>query len=975
MAANIINKVLRRNQSRVDEERFTLWTEPWAWRSEDGVYIGHNGDAWYYQKLRLSPMQWEDRDARVGITKQLSNLLADIGSRSKASVTGLQQMANKREVHLVSLTWWDLLSPPRENAEALRNYQHNAFGAMDVPNRMLLVGVKLERDSIVSKATEKKGTDSSIFNQMVKLARQSTGDDVPDVRKFKKDLDDIKSICDRYQTDTLTRDEYNQFESWFNQGRGVDALIDEHPKHLHMNETNEDLEISAVRKFDRPRMTPAVDQWILDALSHPGDAPHAVSIRAKLEPVEVTRQRSRRAQRRIEANIEEEEKSGDLEKRELSATHQLARDFEDYITNETSPMLSEVSFLFAREISEETETYLNFLELAYGVVLKPLEHRQMGALEEFAPCGLTRMNPFLQDVNIPLVASAGLQSFSELGEDAGAFCGIVDPDGTPLFIDPRYTSRNNLPPVFGVFGDPGSGKTFFAQNFGTQGVLGGEAVFFINPKGGSSLYGMCDYLNLQGDDSTTATRMSMSSLEKTPGAFDPFRFAKSREEAAEIAARHLLAPLDTPGQRMDNKMRLSLESGLKYGAQAGADCVWDALQYISNEEHRKELTNLIQQQMDASSIYAMGIAKSPRPRLTMAAHLNLVDFDRDIGLPTPNLTPSEYSAQEWIAVATISLVTKAAIEILLANKGGMLFLDEAWTFLRLPEAAGTLDKLAREGRSQGIVPVFLTQQIKDVVTKELAGYMSRVLVLKLQDKVEAKAALEICGLEPTQERLDWLLSAGPAPAKYNDDGEIEEEAKWAAGIFRDPMTRHAAVALGPTPDDAMQAWSTNPDDVDRRQAALKARGLDPAGYKIDGSDDDTESDSNEVLLGKMAPGTAIPVKVDKGKEVPGTPPANEQNPPETTPSVEPAAVEETPQFKFAAPPKFNAPEQFTPPPAPVTMPEPEEPDEGGNREPNRTHPEPSAPPSFAPPSKNEAEPEEPAFEQPVPFWEQIPDRQ
>lgn len=902
---NLVNNVLGRSaQNRVDTERYTLWTAPWAWRSGDGVYVGFNGEAWYYQALTLSPMQWEDRDARMGLTKQLNNLLTDLGGLSKESVTGLKGMALKREVHILSVTWWDLLTPPQENSPSLRAYQAAAFGSCDIPNRVLVVGVKLERKAVSLKKNhaQKKST----FKEMAELAKQQVGEDVPSLKLFEDDLNKIKEICKRYGTEDLTKMQYDQVESWFNQGRGVDVELGDHPDKISVND-GPDYEIAAVRAFEKPRLEPAADQWILDSLSHPGDAPQAVSIRASLEPIGVTRGRSRMAQRRIEANIEEEEKSGDLEKRELTSTHKLARDFEDYLTNVGAPMLSEVSMLFAREISEATETYMDFLANTYGIRLKPLEHRQLAALEEFLPTSPMRMNPFLQDVNIPLLAHSGLQAFSALGEESGTFAGIVDPDGTPLYIDPRFTSRQNLPPVFGVFGDPGSGKTFFAQNFATQAVLGGEATFFINPKGASSLYGMCDYLNLQDDDSLSATRMSMSALEKIPGAFDPFRFAKSREDAAEIAAKHLLAPLDTSSQPLDMHMRLSLESGLKYGARNGVDCVWDALDHIPDQEHRDAWKKIIQQQMDASSLYALGVAKEPRPRLSMTGHLNLVDFDRDIGLPAPNKRPAEYTAQEWIAIATIGLVTKAAIEILLANGGGVLILDEAWTFLQIPEALSVLDKLAREGRSQGILPVFLTQKVKDVITGDLAGYMSRVLVLKMDDEEEAKTAIDICGLEPTPERLEWLRSAGPVPPKKDAQGNVVQEAQWAAGIFSDPKRRHAAVALGPTPEEAIRAWSTNPLDVAEREAALRARGLSSTGSEIE---DASKEPAGEATPIEESPEAEVPLVPQAAPPAPAAPPAFGQAPPAApqAPVAPEAPVEEGPAFQAVRPSWEDIPE-------------------------------------------------------------------
>ena len=123
----------------------------------------------------------------------------------------------------------------------------------------------------------------------------------------------------------------------------------------------------------------------------------------------------------------------------------------------------------------------------------------------------------------------------------------------------------------------------------------------------------------------------------------------------------------------------------------------------------------------------------------------------------------------------------------------MLIVDEAWTFLSQPEGLASLQRISREGRSLNILPVFLTQRIADVVTKDLESYLSRVLVLKLNEKKEAETAVRLCGLQPTPERLAEIREFGPLPA------EGDRPARWARGIFRDLSGRHAQVVLGPTP--------------------------------------------------------------------------------------------------------------------------------------------------------------------------------
>lgn len=795
---------------RSEADTATMWTTPYAWRTVDGIYVGHNGEVWMYRTIRLSPMKWEDPEQQLALATPLSRLISDLGGTSRQPIGGLATLSNNRRIHLLSITWDDLVTPPKENAEALRAYQGGAFGFL-APKRALFVGVQL-RSSLLDKASNanKRGSGGSMFKAMTALVKESISEDVPDLSPYEKDIELVTSIFEKGDAQIPTRKELDQLESWYNLGRGPDAVIEEQPTRLMVAGIGE-LEMAAVMRFDQPIMPSPYAQWALDAISHPGDAPHIISIRAELEPANLTRARARRAQRRIMANMEEERKTEDLEKVELSQTFQQAKEVEDYLANSNQPMLANCSFIMGREVTEATETYLDYLGQNYGIQMKALEHRQIQALEETLPCSSVRVNPFLQDVNVPMVSHAGLQSFSNLGDDAGVFGGLIDPDGSPFFIDPLGAPRKNLPPVFGIFGDPGSGKTFFAQSLALQSALNGLPVIFVNPKGGDSLYGMVDFAQSLG---VPAGRVSMSALEESPGAFDPFRYAPPTI-AAEIANVHILSALDDFRDGLTLSERLALGSGLKRGALNGARCVWDALRYVPGAEAER-IRELVRQQMEASSMFSLGIALQPLPRLDVTQRLTLVDFDRDLGLPEGK-TASEYTVSERIALAAVRLVIRASLEILIANRSGVLMVDEAWTFLSQPEGLASLQRISREGRSLNILPVFLTQRIADVVTKDLESYLSRVLVLKLNEKKEAETALRLCGLQPTQNRLAELREFGPLPP------EAGKPARWARGIYRDLVGRHAQVVLGPTPPEAAAAFSTNPQDRARREEARIAR--------------------------------------------------------------------------------------------------------------------------------------------------------
>ena len=1267
---SLLSRVLGFFKGKSGGQEYEQWSAPPPWRNEDGVYIGSNNQAWIYRTLDLNPVKWEDPEARLGIGRQLENLLNELGQLSKDPIGGITALSNNREIHVESITWQEILSSPEGNPPALADFQQDAYG-VTVPRRALFVGVRL-----TSSILNKKDKDGqSIYKSMEDLVKRSMAEDIPEIELYRDDIQRIVRIFDRHDAKIPTREEYDQLESHFNQGLGTDVLVEEREDHIVVADSTP-IQFSAVRKFDSPQFQAPDDQWLMDALSHPGDAPHVISVRAELEPPKSTRARARMSQRKIQANIEEEEKSGDIEKVEDADSYKLAKEFEDYLASETRPMLSSVSIIMGREISDESETYMDFLDTAYGIQMSDLKHRQILALDETLPTSNTRVNPFLQDINVPMLANAGLQAFSALGDERGCFAGFIDPDGAPLFIDPSASSRQNLPPAFGVFGDPGSGKsspvetpvitaegrvvpfgtltpgdrilgvngesirvetihpqgvldtyrvtladgrtletsdhhlwhvqdtqsgdgwqnlelkdfmsnlldndgnpryyvpvprplelpeadlpadpyavgaaaaagaesvhwsnpdsneafeevthvdfdeaipeeylhasirqreallqgvldvagsvtsdgflsatnlhpeiadqvcdlvrslggvahlsveasplvdvvmelpvdvtpflkatppeyvepelwqytlpivavekvgedehmcitvdapdhlyvsgdyvvshnTFFAQNFATQCVLYGMPVFFINPKAADALTGLCDYIN--EETPASADTVSIMTAEEEPGAFDPFRFANDARYAAEIASSHILTALSPPDQKFPTTLRLSLEQGLKRGAEAGAQCVWDALDYIPDEDHHKEIKTLVEQQMDASSLFALGIAKRPRGRLNMLNdHLTLVNFDREIGLPATN-DPKDYSIAEHIALATVNLVTKAALEILIANKGGVLILDEAWTFLSQRESLKALERISREGRSLNIVPVFLTQRIKDVISRDLEGFMSRVLVLKLNEKPEAEAAIRICGLNPTPERLALLREAGPKPATE------DKPAVWAQGMFRDLQFRHSWVALGPTPEKAMQAWSTNPDDKrrfeeqkqremeERQREAEEAASLDPENLEELGSalgigaedfspappavtsPEDSSSDEgnesepvvNPFAQQKPAWEQEEPPEPSQPAEEP-EPTAETEEPEEPAPAVNPFAQQKPAWEQPAAsaePVKEEA--QDT---APETKPAPEpEPEPAAEEQPPT--------PVFAPPATTEEEtPPASPFKQQKPAW-------
>ncbi|MEY3311488.1 MAG: hypothetical protein RL348_821 [Bacteroidota bacterium] len=774
------NKLFNKNDEDKSEYLDSLWTTPWQTRDVEDVYIGNNNSVWLYRSLPLTPLQWEDDNAKMGICGELATLLDEIGSLSVAPISGIKSLGYNREIHLISVNWEEDFSPDKESSVKLSNFISETLEGFTTPKRALFIGVRLRHSG--------KNNKEKVIDKAKSVVTKLLLEDVTDRSLYNEDVSLVNSIISRYGGKKLTRDERMQLESWYNMGRGPDVTIVENVTSIDVSDYDT-FEFSAVMNFGQPILYPPNSRWILDALTHI-DAPKVVSVRAELEPATVTRNRARKSQRRVSSAIQEESLTGDLEKVELTDTFQMAQEFERYMVDVGDPILTKCSILLVRSVKPTNETYLDFLRNNYDIQIKPLEHRQIRALDETLPASSRRVNPFLQDITIAMLAYSGLNGFSNIGDKKGVFIGVADPDITPVFLDIKGAPNRNLPPAMLVAGDPGSGKTFLCQSIALQATLEGHPVIFINPKGFDSLKPLADLTNGQV--------VKMSALAVKPGAFDPFRYAPP-QIAAEIATTHILSVLGNR-EGFTQAQELLVGQAMRDGARSGARCVGDALKYITDET----VVTQIRQQVDGSSLFALGIALEPWPEFSATGGLTLVEFDRKLDLPDPSKDSSNYSRAENISLAAVRLVARASLEILMKSGGGVLIVDEAWTFLGFPEGLAAMQSLGREGRSLNILPVFATQRIADVISRDMEGYLSRVFCLKLSDPREAKAALELCKLEPNESRIKWLSNCGPVSSDGDNPGRPPR------ALHRDLDNRHSAVILGPTSQWVYDALTTNP---------------------------------------------------------------------------------------------------------------------------------------------------------------------
>jgi len=354
-----------------------------------------------------------------------------------------------------------------------------------------------------------------------------------------------------------------------------------------------------------------------------------------------------------------------------------------------------------------------------------------------------------------------------------------------------------------------------------QAAESGVPVILVDPKTGS------DHSTVV-KSSGNGQVYSLDELVAADGVFDPLRFSTSTSAGVELAASMVMS-VNPWGSHLAN-YEVPLLHALQYGVSKGATCTGQALQTaLADGQATTEMVTPVFQLMATLPTFRAMVGMNPQGE-ALKAHdgVTLIKVG-SASLNLPDAAQTNPSLPQRVALALVRMMVFGSA-MALTGRNGMILLDEAWVFL----GAGReeMERLGRLARSQRVFPMLFTQRVTDAVNAGLSGYISRGVILPIEDPAEARAALDLFKIEPTEQRLRRITAGARKGDAWDFDsmralrdpitGQVH---RGAVGLYCDLSKRAVPVEIV-LPDDFLRDSSTTERDIlarKEREAANRAR--------------------------------------------------------------------------------------------------------------------------------------------------------
>lgn len=821
-----------------------IWTTQMRSRLLDGRLMGVDNSVWVYREVPLGPVV-DAADPASALEVAQPIFEAFDGLAQMANTTAPRRVAAKssyRDVHLLLVNVPQAFTPPRNHPIA--GYLRRSFGRQRVDKRVLLLGVRLN--------PAVGGAEGGFKSMLDSVVETLTMGGVP-LSDYDKDFKTVSDMLDKAGLLPASDEAIHLANGWWNSGRNPDTPTLIHEDHLHFFSTVDAMRmankigVTECKQWDKAGITDQTSvtfaslenldlgfmdptdpraTWVSDLLD--ADA-LAVSIRGNIEPSTVTRKELRLQKKRYTDDINERVQNNKMQLAEQNEMLEILGSVENYYgSGHGSPTLTNASVLVG--LNGQHDDLSQSIWQHSPVRLAPMLFRQPGAHAEMMLCSGVRSNPNVHDFPCQTIAYSGLPSLSFVGdrdrngEGEGAMIGLTQRDRQPAYLSATAASLGDALPLGIVAGATGSGKTMLLLNLADQYARMGRPVIIIDPKTGSDHSAV-----VQAAGGQVA---SLDELSRADGIFDPIRFSASKDTGVDMAVSMLMSI--NPWGRDKDDMEVPLQYAIHHGVAQGAECIGQALTIAQNEighELPPHMVEAVFRAMSSSPMFRACVGMNPTTTGLRAANgITLIKVgDGHLDLPEPGVPPS--NIQQRIAAALVRMMIFGSA-MALTGRAGVVMLDEAWVFLGA--GASEVQRLGRLARSQQVLPLLFTQRVTDALNAGLAGFISRGIILPIEDKDEATAACELFKLEPTPERIAKITAKG-TKSSTNDKAQVPNWDSMRA--LRDPQTGEVlrgsiaiysdmhgrAVPVENTLSvEFLELASTNPEDIRRREERARS---------------------------------------------------------------------------------------------------------------------------------------------------------
>jgi Arc/MetJ family transcription regulator len=424
-----------------------------------------------------------------------------------------------------------------------------------------------------------------------------------------------------------------------------------------------------------------------------------------------------------------------------------ARALEDYLAGDARPPLlhATVTLALSAPSPELLEECVAETRAAYAPVRL---HRPLGAqrslfLEHFPGHG-TQVGDYADYLLVEQLGAMVPTATTHVGPDRGAYIGhTLTASRQPVLHDPTEASRTSRPPATLLAGTLGSGKTIALQLLLYQAFLQGARVVDIDPKGDhrlDQLPGMTGHVE----------EIELTAGPEHQGLLDPLRIAPPGT-GEDLAVSFLCDVLPQP---IAPEWRAEIRRAVRTVAQRGdgtACCQQVIRRLREGEDPAPRVAGVLEVYAD-TGLAQLGFA-TPHTTLDIAGGRQVTSLRiRNLPRPLPGTPKAELSEEERIGQAVLRLLVAYAMHLMGSDRSRhkALGFDEAW-FL-LSDAAGRrlIEHLNRWGRSENATPFLVTHLTGDA--RELDNLIGTRLVFGMESEKEARAALELLRLDPSDER-------------------------------------------------------------------------------------------------------------------------------------------------------------------------------------------------------------------------------